>query len=56
MSPTPWHAQSGESVVSVLQSDQQRGLQSSEADQRRQRYGSNEITSTPPPSTWSIAL
>ncbi len=56
MSPTPWRAQSGESVVSVLQSDPERGLQSDEADQRRRRYGSNEITSTPPPSTWSIAL
>jgi len=51
-----WHAEDGETVVSALASDRQVGLSSGEVEERRRRYGPNEIASEPTPSTWSIAL
>ncbi|MFC9766345.1 cation-translocating P-type ATPase [Rhodococcus jostii] len=53
---TAWHAQEADAVVSALASDRQVGLTVREADERRSRYGSNEIASEPAPSMWSIAL
>ncbi|RZK72215.1 MAG: cation-transporting P-type ATPase [Rhodococcus sp. (in: high G+C Gram-positive bacteria)] len=53
---TAWHAQDADVVVSALASDRQAGLTAGEVDERRRRYGPNEIASEPPPSMWSIAL
>lgn len=53
---TPWHAQSAESVLAALTSDQESGLSAEDVVDRRRQHGPNEIASTPPPSMWSIAL
>jgi P-type Ca2+ transporter type 2C len=53
---TDWYAQNSDSVVSALASDRQLGLRASEVEERRRRYGPNEIASEPAPSLWSIAL
>ncbi|MFC9833804.1 cation-translocating P-type ATPase [Rhodococcus sp. NPDC127530] len=53
---TAWHAQDADAVVAATASDRQSGLTAGEADERRRRYGPNEIASEPAPSTWAIAL
>ncbi len=43
-------------VVETLASDVTAGLTSSEAANRRSRWGANEITAETPPSVWAVAL
>jgi Ca2+-transporting ATPase len=50
-----WYAQSAESVLAALASDASTGLTAQEVEQRRARYGPNEITSEQPPSVWAVA-
>lgn len=38
-----WHAESGEAAVDALSSDTDRGLDPDEAEERLERYGSNEL-------------
>ncbi len=51
----PWYAQTPDAVLAALGSDAERGLTAQEVEQRRARYGPNEITSEPPPSVWAVA-
>ncbi|TJY71457.1 cation-transporting P-type ATPase [Arthrobacter sp. CAU 1506] len=51
-----WHVQAPEAVVAKLGTNEQAGLDSAEADQRRARYGPNSIAAERPPSRWAIAL
>ncbi|WP_246462090.1 cation-translocating P-type ATPase [Nocardia transvalensis] len=51
-----WHAQDAAVVVSALTSDAGSGLSPGDAEERRRRYGTNEIAAEPEPSVWAIAL
>lgn len=51
-----WHAQEPGAVVSLLGSDEQSGLSTSQAGQRQEEYGPNAIASERPPSRWAVAL
>lgn len=51
-----WYAQVPEAVVAKLGTNEQAGLDTAEADQRRARYGPNSIAAERPPSRWAIAL
>ncbi|MFT4469485.1 cation-translocating P-type ATPase [Arthrobacter sulfonylureivorans] len=51
-----WYAQAPEAVVAKLGTNEQAGLDTAEADQRRARYGPNSIAAERPPSRWAIAL
>ncbi|MBC2641159.1 MULTISPECIES: cation-transporting P-type ATPase [unclassified Rhodococcus (in: high G+C Gram-positive bacteria)] len=51
-----WYAQDADAVVAAAFSDRTSGLTAHEADDRRRRYGPNEIASEPAPSTWTLAL
>lgn len=51
-----WHAQAPEAALAKLGTNEQAGLDTAEADQRRARYGPNSIAAERPPSRWAIAL
>ena len=53
---TAWYALSGEETTQRLDVDPERGLSSSEASTRRERFGANEIAREQPPSVWAVAM
>ncbi|HVX59992.1 MAG TPA: cation-translocating P-type ATPase [Pirellulales bacterium] len=52
MPPRAEHAQSAKSVLLALDADEQQGLSSKQASQLRERYGWNELASSPPEPLW----
>lgn len=53
---TAWHATEVDAVLQQLQSDRRRGLSSSEAEERLQRFGENRLEEKPPRSRWLLLL
>ncbi|ETD31405.1 cation-transporting ATPase [Williamsia sp. D3] len=51
-----WYAQEADSVLAATSSDRLAGLTSHDADERRARFGPNQIASAPAISPWSMAL
>ncbi|WP_036522739.1 cation-translocating P-type ATPase [Nocardia sp. NRRL WC-3656] len=54
--PADWHARDADAVVAALSSDRHAGLTTASAEQRRKRYGPNEIAAEPAPAPWTAAL
>jgi Ca2+-transporting ATPase len=52
ISPLSWHSLSAEKVASLLETDLQRGLGSSEAAQRLNRFGPNRLTASQGRPAW----
>ncbi len=52
MPPRAEHAQSAKSVLLALDADEQHGLSSKQVAQLRDRYGWNELASSPPEPLW----
>ncbi|MGD2104941.1 MAG: cation-translocating P-type ATPase [Anaerolineae bacterium] len=53
---TDWHTRSFEDVAAALETDLDAGLTSSEAQERLERYGLNELAETPRPGFWQLLL
>ena len=55
-STTRWYARSPEEVVSLLSSDEERGLSDAAVAERRAEFGPNELHAESSPSVWKVAL
>ena len=53
---TKWHNQEAEAVLDILQVDQKNGLNKSEADQRLELFGPNQIIDQGGRSIWSMII
>ncbi|MEU6189334.1 cation-transporting P-type ATPase [Nocardia sp. NPDC047038] len=51
-----WYAQDADAVLAALGSDRQSGLTALDVEERRKRYGPNELAAEPAPSVWAMAL
>ncbi len=54
--PRPWWADDAAAITAQLESNVQRGLTSSQVNERRARYGPNELEEEPAPPPWRILL
>ncbi|MFF0455588.1 cation-translocating P-type ATPase [Nocardia africana] len=54
--PADWHARDADAVVAALSSDRHAGLTTASVEERRRRFGSNEIAAEPAPAPWAVAL
>ncbi len=50
-----WYALTTHDVDAILSVDDDRGLDSDEAQRRLEQYGPNEIAAEPPPTLWEVA-
>jgi len=49
-----WHALSGDEVLQELETPIEEGLSSADVEQRREKFGPNELTEAPPTSFWEM--